>query len=56
MTADDSPDRTNNVSALSLEENSRILKKLSLNRLKGKQLLSEEDKSSMLDEKKYKRE
>lgn len=51
MTADDSPDRTNNVSALSLEENSRILKKLSLNRLKGKQLLSEEDKSSMLDEK-----
>ena len=51
MTADDSPDRTNNVSALALEENSRILKKLSLGRLKGKQLLSEEGKSSMLDEK-----
>jgi len=50
MTADDSPNRTNNVSPLSLEENSRILKKLSLSRLKGKQLLSEEGKSSMLDE------
>ena len=50
LTADDSPDRTNNVSALSLEENSRLLKKLSLNRLKGKQLLSEEEGSSMLDE------
>ena len=50
LTADDSPNKTNDVSALSLEENSRILKKLSLNRLKGKQLLSEEDKSSMLDE------
>ena len=50
LTADDSPNRTNDVSALALEENSRILKKLSLNRLKGKQLLSEEDKSSMLDE------
>lgn len=51
MTADDSPNRTNNVSPLALEENSRILKKLSLNRLKGKQLLNEEGKSSMLDEK-----
>lgn len=50
LTADDSPNRTNDVSPLALEENSRILKKLSLNRLKGKQLLSEEDKSSMLDE------
>ena len=50
LTADDSPNRTNDVSALSLEENSRLLKKLSLNRLKGKHLLSEEDKSSMLDE------
>ena len=50
MTADDSEKRTNNVSALALEENSRILKKLSLNRLKGKQLLNEEGKSSMLDE------
>ena len=50
LTADDSPNKTNDVSALSLEENSRILKKLSLNRLKGKQLLSEEGKSSMLDE------
>jgi len=51
MTADDSPTKTNDVSPFALEENSRILKKLSLNRLKGKQLLSEEDKSSMLDEK-----
>jgi len=50
LTADDSPNRTNDVSPFALEENSRILKKLSLNRLKGKQLLSEEDKSSMLDE------
>ena len=50
LTADDSPNKTNDVSALSLEENSRILKKLSLSRLKGKHLLSEEDKSSMLDE------
>jgi len=50
MTADDSEKRTNNVSALALEENSRMLKKLSLNRLKGKQVLNEEGKSSMLDE------
>ena len=50
LTADDSPNRSNDVSSFALEENSRILKKLSLNRLKGKQLLSEEDKSSMLDE------
>ena len=50
LTADDTPDRTNNVSAFALEENSRILKKLSLSRLKGKQLLKEEEKSSMLDE------
>ena len=50
LTGDDSPNRTNDVSPFALEENSRILKKLSLNRLKGKQLLSEEDKSSMLDE------
>jgi len=47
MTADDSETRTNNVSALALEENSRILKKLSLNRLRGKQLLSEDSESSM---------
>ncbi len=51
QTADDSPNRTNNVSALALEENSRLLKKLSLGRLKGKHLLNEEDKSSLLDEK-----
>ena len=50
LTADDTPDNTNNVSTFALEENSRILKKLSLNRLKGKQLLKEEEKSSMLDE------
>ena len=51
MTADDSPDRTNDVSPLALEENNRILKRLSLNRLKGKQLLKENPKSSLLDEK-----
>ena len=50
LTADDSEKRTNNVSALALEENSRILKKLSLGRLRGKQLLNEDGKSSMLDE------
>jgi hypothetical protein len=50
LTADDTPDRTNNVSTFALEENSRILKKLSLNRLKGKQILNEEGKSSILDE------
>jgi len=50
MTADDSPDRTNNVSTFALEENSRILKKLSLGRLKGKQILTESDKKSLLDE------
>ena len=50
LTADDSPNKTNDVSTFSVNENSRLLKKLSLNRLKGKQLLSEEDKSSMLDE------
>jgi len=50
MTADDSPSRTNNVSTFALEENSRILKKLSLNRLNGKQILTETDKKSLLDE------
>jgi len=50
LTADDEPKRTNNVSTFALEENSRILKKLSLGRLKGKQLLSEEGKTSMLSE------
>jgi hypothetical protein len=48
---DDSPSSTNDVSPFALEENSRILKKLSLNRLKGKQVLNEKDVSSMLDEK-----
>jgi len=47
---DDSPNSTNDVSPLALEENNRILKKLSLGRMKGKQLLNEEGKSSMLDE------
>ena len=47
---DDSPTRTNDVSPFALEENSRILKKLSLNRLKGKHILNEEGKSSLLDE------
>ena len=50
MTADDSPTRSNDVSAFALQENNRILKKLSLNRLKGKRLLAEESKKSMLDE------
>jgi len=50
LTADDEPKRTNNVSTFALEENSRILKKLSLGRLKGKQLLFEEGKTSMLSE------
>jgi len=50
LTADDEPKRTNNVSTFALEENARILKKLSLNRLKGKQLLSEDGKTSMLSE------
>ena len=50
LTADDTPDRTNNVSTFALEENSRILKKLSLNRISGKQILNEKNKSSLLDE------
>mgnify|MGYP001250384647 FL=1 len=50
LTADDSPDRTNNVSTFALEENSRILKKLSLTRLKGKQIITEETTPSLLDE------
>jgi len=50
MTADDSPNRTNDVSPFALEENSRILKKLSLKRLKGKQVLNEKTKTSLLDE------
>jgi len=50
MTADDSPNRTNDISPLALEENNRILKRLSLNRLKSKQLIKENLKSSMLDE------
>ena len=51
LTADDTPERTNNVSTFALEENSRILKKLSLKRLKGKQVLTEDSKKSLLDEK-----
>jgi len=51
LTGDDTPNRSNNVSTFALEENSRILKKLSLNRLKGSQLLNEENQKSMLDEK-----
>ena len=54
LTGNDSPayikHTTNEVSTLAVTENSRILKKLSLNRLKGKKLLSEEGKSSILDE------
>ncbi len=47
---DDSPNKTNNISPLALEENNRILKRLSLSRMKGKELLSEEDSPSMLSE------
>lgn len=47
---DDTPNRTNDVSPFALEENHRILKRLSLNRLKGKSLLSEEKEISMLSE------
>ena len=50
LTADDTPNRTNNVSTFALEENSRMLKRLSLTRLKGKQMLNEDDKKSLLDE------
>ncbi|MDB4344618.1 portal protein [bacterium] len=51
LTADDTPSRTNDVSTFALEENSRLLKKLSLTRLRGKEVLSETDKNSLLDEK-----
>ena len=55
LTGNDTPayikHTTNEVSTLSVTENSRILKKLSLNRLKGKKVLNEENKSSILDEK-----
>jgi hypothetical protein len=55
LTGNDTPayikHTTNEVSTLSVTENSRILKKLSLNRLKGKKILNEENKSSILDEK-----
>ena len=51
LTADDTPKRTNDVSTFSVNENSRLLKKLSLTRLKGKHLINEEDKTSILDEK-----
>ena len=50
LTADDTPDRTNNVSTFALKENSRMLKRLSLTRLKGKQVLTEDNKKSLLDE------
>ena len=51
LTADDTPNKTNDVSTFALEENSRLLKKLSFKRLKGKQSLTEDNKSSLLDEK-----
>jgi hypothetical protein len=51
LTADDSPDRTNNVSTFALEENSRLLKKLALSKNKSKHLLKEKDNPSLLDEK-----
>ena len=51
LTADDTPKRTNDVSTFSIKENSRLLKKLSLTRLKGKHVLNEDNKTSILDEK-----
>ena len=51
LTADDTPKRTNNVSTFALEENSRMLKRLSLTGLRGKQQLTEDEKPSILDEK-----
>ena len=54
LTADETPaysKQTNEVSGASVEENSSMLKKLSLGRLNGKQLLNEDGKSSILDEK-----
>jgi hypothetical protein len=51
LTADDTPNRTNNVSTFALEENSRLLKKLALPKTKGKQILKEKNTSSLLDEK-----
>ena len=51
LTADDTPKRTNDVSTFALEENSRLLKKLSLNRFRGKEILNEDSKPSILDEK-----
>ena len=54
LTSDETPaysKQTNEVSGASVEENSRMLKKLSLGRLNGKQLLNEDGKSSILDEK-----
>jgi hypothetical protein len=51
LTADDSPKKTNDVSTFALEENSRLLKKLSLPKNKTKQVLKEKTTSSLLDEK-----
>ena len=51
LKADDSPKDSYDVSTFSVNENSRLLKKLSLSRLKGKHLINEDDKPSILDEK-----
>ena len=54
LTGDDTPDRTNNVSnvsSLALENNTRMAKKLALNRLRKQVLLTEDHNSSLLDEK-----
>ena len=51
LTADDTPKRTNDVSTFSIKENSRLLKKLSLTRLKGKQVIKEDNKNYIIDEK-----
>jgi hypothetical protein len=50
LKADDSPKDSYDVSTFSVNENSRLLKKLSLSRLKGKHLINENDKPSILDE------
>ena len=54
LTGDDTPDRTNNVSnvsSLALENNTRMAKKLALNRLRKQVLLTEDHNNSLLDEK-----
>jgi hypothetical protein len=54
LTADETPNRTNNVSnvsSLALESNNRMVKKLALNRLRKQTLLTENDEHTLLSEK-----